>query len=213
MDFLSHFSGCPEKVRSLRGEILATPALPDPVQHSRTGNCFPDALSLYSLLTIVLYCIPPLTIVRDRVQTSTAWTGSAPCRPFLLPRAIVVSSDLLKCGSSGCCLCPSRTPGLLSFFHHMHTRIMWGKVRKWVWDNSDYPCPCFRTPTARRWRSGRRTTPSSRMSTTCATPRWPSGWRMSRRYHIFISDPSLMIVDPWHCLTDGLGRGWWRCKF
>merc|ERR1712212_366049 len=31
------------------------------------------------------------------------------------------------------------------------------------------------------WRSGRRTTRSSRMSTTCATPRWRCGWRMSRR--------------------------------
>ena len=160
---------------------------------------------------IVLYS--PLTIVRIRVQTSRAWAGSAPCRTFLLPRAIVDSSDLLRCGSSGCSLCLPWTPGLLSFFHHMHTGIMWGKVRKWEWDSFDYPCPCFRTPTARRWRSGRRTTPSSRMSTTCATPRWPSGWRMSRRYHIFISDPSLMIVDPWHCLTNGLGWGCRRCKF
>ena len=58
MDLLSHFLRCSEKVRTLRSEILATPALADPVQHSRTGNCFPDALSLYSLLTIVLYCIP-----------------------------------------------------------------------------------------------------------------------------------------------------------
>lgn len=32
-----------------------------------------------------------------------------------------------------------------------------------------------------RWRSGRKTTISSRMYTTCATRRWLSGWRTLRR--------------------------------
>ena len=32
-----------------------------------------------------------------------------------------------------------------------------------------------------QWRSGRRTTPSSRMSTLCVRPRWSNGWRMLRK--------------------------------
>ena len=35
--------------------------------------------------------------------------SSAPCRTFLLSRAIVASSDLLKCGSSGCSLSSCRS--------------------------------------------------------------------------------------------------------
>ena len=208
MDFLSHFLGCSEKVRTLRREILATPALPDPVQHSRTGNCFPDALSLYSLLTIVLYCIP-FSQLYHGLNRQCSMSNFPPPPSHCSPQwpAQVRELRLFPLPALD-----NRSPFLL----HIITCIqahMWSKVRKWEWDSFDYPCPCFRTPTARRWRSGRRTTPSSRMSTTCATPRWPSGWRMSRRYNIFILDPSLMIVDPWHCLTNGLGWGWRKCKF
>ena len=35
---------------------------------------------------------------------------------------------------------------------------------------------------APRWLSGRKTISSSRKSMRCATQRWPSGWRMLRRY-------------------------------
>ena len=89
------------------------PAFPDRQLLSR---CI--VLVFPSLNCIVFYSF--LTIVRNRVQTSRAWTGSAPCRTFLLPRAIVASSDLLRCGSSGCSLYPSWTPGLLSFYISSH---------------------------------------------------------------------------------------------
>ena len=44
---------------------------------------------------------------------------------------------------------------------------------------------CYREETRHHrsgWRSGRRTTPSSRMCTTCATTRWQSGSRMWKRW-------------------------------
>ena len=167
-----------EKIRgptaASRGEILATPGRGDPVVHSLTGSSrLSFALSLwpqrlFCTAVLLFYCSPTVLL----------FYCTAPCPTFLQHRPIVGCSDLRLCGSSGCSL-PSWTrsgpdTSLTSFF--LFGESTWKK-----WLRVVLIFLSFRTPTARRWRSGRRTTPSSRMSTTCATPRWPSGWRMLRR--------------------------------
>ena len=129
--------------------------------HALTPSCIlPWPAAQLSSLCIVLVVIV------------LACRSTAPFRTFLLSWAIVAFSDLLKCGSSGCSLPWISGPFLSSYSGESE----WMEVTE-----DGFNVLSFRTPTARRWRSGRRTTPSSRMSTTCATPRWPSGWRMLKR--------------------------------
>ena len=61
---------------------------------------------------------------------------------------------------------------------------------------------CYREETRHHrsgWRSGRRTTPSSRMCTTCATTRWQSGSRMWKRW-----PQTPWPADNTHNVTSGL---------
>ena len=90
-------------------------------------------------------------------------------------------SVAVTCGCAGAQVVPSllgQDQVQTHLLHHISNLV---KQREKKWLRVVLIFLSFRTPTARRWRSGRRTTPSSRMSTTCATPRWPSGWRMLRR--------------------------------